>query len=1828
MSYNKRTHLKANIEAIRSVLILDKEQRTSTDAEKRILSGYTGFGGLKCVLNPANSLADTARWAKSELELFPLVAELHQVIREHTSSEKDYKQYFDSIRNSVLTAFYTPPEVVQTLADSINESGIAINRFLDPSAGMGEFSNSFLENAIEKICFEKDLLTGKILSHLLPDDRINIEGFETIESRYNNYFDVVSSNIPFGEMSVFDAAFRKSKDNVVQQSTKTIHNYFFVKGIESLREGGLMAFITSQGVMNSPNNEPIRNWLMHNSNLVSAIRLPNNLFTDYAGTEVGSDLIVLQKNTAKDKPLNMWEELFVTSSLHRETETYNNDYFYNLGRVVQTKATVGTDPYGKPAQVYIHEGGMDAIADYMGQMLKSDLKANLNIDLYNAHLVDIQQKQIPIPVSIKEEAKVEIQKEEKVLEVNVSESHTMSLYDLFGFSQEERTQVKNKRNSKKKDAPKPTTQPSLFSKPASDNNSKPDYPVADARLKEQKEMLKEEEQKKSFELRPFSGDLMEHYKKGSLVEDSGQIGYLKERYRNGADFQPLDLPFDQKAKISRYVEIRDIYHLLYDHEAKHLIEHASLRGNLNLVYDNFVKRYGNLNDKKNLDIIKMDAGGTEILSLERFTPSPLGEGRGEAVKADIFERPVAFNPNEISIAGTPDEALTASLNKYGEINMDYMLSLMEGKDRDELVHDLEGRMYFNPLIQNYEIKDKFIAGNVVEKAEGIGRYLSNHPDDLRSQQSLKALQEATPEPIRFSELDFNFGERWIDMSVYEDYISKLFETDVTIDYYASRDDFQVTAKGSSLIINEKFAVQSESQLFTGMHLLKHALLNTTPNITKTIQVTDKETGEQKKVKVPDGETIQLANSKIDEIRTGFTDWLNEQSPDFQNKLADAYNKKFNCYVRPQYDGSHQTFPDLDLKGLGIPDLYPSQKDCIWMIKTLGGGIADHEVGGGKTLIMCCAAYEMKRLGLVNKPMIIGLKANVHEIAKTFATAYPNARILYPGKEDFTPKKRVKIFNDIKNNNWDAVILTHDQFGKIPQSPEMQQQIFRQELDSVEENLRILEMTTGQSASKRMLRGLEIRKNNLEVKLETLADTIKHRTDDVVDFKMMGIDHLFIDESHQFKNLTFTTRHDRVAGLGNPEGSQRALNMLFAIRTIQERNDKDLGATFLSGTTISNSLTELYLLFKYLRPKELEKQNINSFDAWAAIYAKKSTDYEFSVTNQIVQKERFRYFIKVPELAAFYNEITDYRTAKDIGIDRPQKNEILHNIPPTPQQEVFIEKLMEFARSGDATLLGREPLSQKEEKAKMLIATDYARKMSLDMRMISPHFDDHVDNKASHCAAKIAGYYNKYDSQKGTQFVFSDLGTYKPNEWNPYSEIKRKLVEDHGIPAHEVRFIQEAKTDKARKAMIDAMNAGRIRVLFGSTSMLGTGVNAQQRAVAIHHADTPWRPSDLAQRDGRAIRKGNEVAKLYADNKVDVIIYAVEKSLDSYKFNLLQNKQTFINQLKSNNLGSRTIDEGSLDEGSGMNFSEYVAILSGNTDLLEKAKLEKKINALESEKHTFNKSKSSAIYKYEDNTRTIDGNNELIARMTKDLNAFNEKVQTDKEGNKLNPIRLDNFNSIDPKAIGDKLNKLADDVRTNGEYFRIGELYGFKLLVKTEESQKEGVAFKDNRFFIEGEGGVKYNYNNGHIAHDPLLASKNFLNALEKIPNLIEKYQSENEKLSKDLPVLKNVIDSTFRKEPELKELKVQLDSLNRQINLSLENKEKGEQPDVQQAVDMPKTNVQNDNRTDVRSERAMSIKEIVEANPGRIIIGRPDTGNKQAENKPSNEPKKARGFRM
>ena len=1669
--------------------------------------------------------------------------ELHELLRHYAGSEQRYKDLVQSMRNSTLTAFYTPPAIVRALAETLRDAGVVPRRLLDPSAGAGIFPSSFRETAdgeVEILSFEKDLLTGQVLSALARErEQVVIDGFQTIESAYDSYFDVVTSNIPFGDTRIFDASFRKSDDPVRGQALKAVHNYFFIKGLDTLREGGILAFVTSAGVMDAPGNEPVRRYLMEHARLVSAVRLPNNLFTEYAGTEVASDLVVLQKQSEKRK-LTPDEQRFVNSS-EIGNGIYLNDYHRDFKHAIHTTFSHEKGLYGQSSLVLHYDGGPERIAERLRGILAHDFATRLDTERYTQYLrpLHIPQAQTVPPIARRQNRVAAPQSVPPPEPASVAPTPEVSAPAASLFGSAAAVPIARRPLGQRRRAGRNTdttgmsdlfTQGNLFAQPAEAAEAA-DAPAAIAAPASENK-----------DPRPFTGTMLPHYKEWSLVLFEGQVGRLVGLTRQGCTFHPEELGTLSRYRAERYIPLRDTYQLLYRLEMQNEIEYKGLRRKLNGCYENFTALLGDLNKKENAAFVLNDPGGREVLGLERFV-----EGRKQL--SDILRRPVSFDPNEIKHVDTAAEALAASLNKFGRVEFSYMESLAS-RSRQELIDELGDRIFYNPMVKGYEIRERLAAGNVVAKAEWIEDYLKENPDDDASRRSLALLREAAPKRIEFEELDFNLGERWIPTDIYEGFCEHFFQVPVSVSYSAKMDAFGIENHGYSPLISQKYVVKGDFEVYDGMDLLHHAMLNTLPNINK-----DGGKDEHgKTIRIPDFEARQKADTLITEIRQAFVEWLHAQPDDFKERLTDLYNRKFNCYVRPRYDGSHQQFPGLDLRGLGIDDLYPSQKDAIWMIKQNGGGICDHEVGTGKTLIMCVAAYEMHRLGLARKPMIIGIKANIHEIARTFRTAYPNARLLYPGKEDFTPENRLRIFSDIKNNNWDCIILTHEQFGKIPQSAEVQQQILRQEMDDIDENLASYEKQGGH-VDGWILRGLEKRKENLDAKLHELQETIDAQKDDTVDFQQMGIDHLFVDESHNFKNLMFNTRHSRVSGLGNTDGSKKAMNLLYAIRTIQQRTGRDLGATFLSGTTIANSLTELYLLFKYLRPKELERQDIPCFDAWAAVFAQKTSEFEFSVTNEVISKERFRYFIKVPELAMFYNEITDYRTAADVGIDRPELDEELCQIPMTDDQQAFLDKLVLFAKTGDPEHIGRADLSDGEVKALMLLVTMYSNKLSLDMRLISPAYADSPGNKASRSAANIAEYYRRYEDQKGTQMVFCDLSTYKPGIWNVYSEIKRKLVEDHGIPAQEIRFVQEAASDKVRQAMFDAMNEGKIRVLFGSTQKLGTGVNAQKRIVCMHHLDIPWRPMDLEQRNGRGARKGNIVAKEYAGNKVKAYVYAVLRTLDAYKLNLLHNKQQFIDQLKRNRLGARRLDEGAISEDSGMNFAEWMAVVSGNTDLLQKAKLEGRIAALESEQTIFMRTRHEAQSQLQRYTAEIGRRDAMLERLKRDWDYINEVAPPDAKGKRANPLRIDGVESTDIVAHGKRLVEIDRTVNTGDDYQKIGTLFDFRILVRTERMQKDGLALTVNKFMVEGLDGIKYTFNNGHLAAEPKTAATNFIRALDTIPSLMATYEKEKKQFTRDIPTFEQQIAAVWPKEEELKRLKAEAESLTRKIQLDIAQKQ-------------------------------------------------------------------------
>lgn len=1239
-------------------------------------------------------------------------------------------------------------------------------------------------------------------------------------------------------------------------------------------------------------------------------------------------------------------------------------------------------------------------------------------------------------------------------------------------------------------------------------------------------------------------------KEGAMVLFEGQVGIIRYRkselYQETAtDFVPVDEGKVNTERANDYFSIRKAYFELAIKEQEEQTEQPHLRERLNACYDAFVAKWGFFHSNDNKEFIMLDSLGVEVFTIEM-------QVKGDIFKSDIMREPVAFKKIDTTVQLTPGEALASCLNFYGCVDMDYLMQTT-GKDEDEVIDDLKGEIFYNPATGEWEHKGKFIAGNVIAKSKETGSYLPDLTGKEKdwTETAVKALEEAIPEAIPYEELDINMGERWIDTKLYADFATELFGTETDVMYFDVNDTYLVRLQGYSPVVYNTYSVKN----YNGEDLFVHALQDTVPEITKEIE----RNGEA--VRVPDEEAIQEAATKIQEIRNRFNQWLDCQPIEVRDELVRVYNERFNCYVRPHYDGSAQTFPQLSFENFPYDSLYPSQKDAIWMIKQNGGGICWHEVGTGKTMIMCVSAYEMKRLGLVQKPLIIGLKANVHEIADTFRKAYPSAKVLYPGKEDFTPANRKEVFSKIKNNNWDCIILTHDQFAKIPQSEQTMIDIFTEELADVERNLEVLEQSTMRYRSGKMQDGLEKRKQNLAAKLKELKMKINERKDDAVDFHSMGIDHIFVDECHIFKNLIFQTRHTRVAGIGNTKGSQRAMNLLFAIRDIQHRTGRDLGATFLSGTVVVNALTELYVMFKYLRPRELQRQQISCFDAWAAIFTQKTADYELNVTGAIKRKERFRTYIKVPELAMFLREITDYRTADMINLDVPDKNVRFLSHAPTIQQEEMIGRLVSFAHSGQWEDLGLDtPEPDNLDKAKMLVATNVARKMALDMRLLGDKFSDDAENKASICARTIYEYYMRSNENRGTQFVFSDLGTYKPNEWNVYTDIKEKLV-NLGIPTDEVQFIQCATTERARKRLFEDMNNGKVRVLFGSTTMLGTGVNAQQRAVAVHHLEIPWRPADMEQRNGRAVRKGNTV-KLWGGNVVDVVIYGTEKTLDAYKFNLLKNKQMFINQINNGTIAVRRIDEGGMDEDNGMNFAEFVAILSGNTDLLNKAKLDNKIMQLEKEQTIFKKERIRAERKITAGQEDMAKTQRTKAGFIKDWEYFNSY-----EGTKV--TQLLNLPQATAEETGRELHRIAKTYRS-GAYGTIGTFTGLNLLVRSEYSING--TFDRNTFFVEGTSGLKYRC--GLTGALPLgfVESAQYPQAtLNKLPSLIEKQQKTVERIESEIPILQDIVGRQWSKADELVKLKLECKELQRKIDESLKDAERSLTPSETTAAEYEPT---------------------------------------------------------
>ncbi|SFB79720.1 Helicase conserved C-terminal domain-containing protein [Flagellimonas taeanensis] len=1806
MGYNAKQKLADNIAAIR--LALGERSKPFDEKELALLRNYSGFGGIKALLYP---YADKEEWerlgaAKADLRLYPLVMELHELLERHPKVNS-YRQAIDSLKNSVLTAFYTPQVVPETLYKALIGQGITPQRIYEPSAGAGIFLTEAIKAfpGLEHItAVEKDYLTGKVLDAIATSwkisSEVHISGFEETLPEENKRYDLIVSNIPFGNFHVYDESI-PDKD-----LTGKIHNYFFAKGLEKISDGGLMAYITTDVFLNNPSNRPAREYLFERADFISLSVMPDNLMQDTGNTLAPNHLLIVQKNTGK-KGLSEEETLLLeTMALTNAFGDYAlNTYVHHHPEIIfGSRISEGKNQYGQANQSVLQERNINEIASPLLLNISQDVQLRLDRNMFRRGqemaMADpsVLPKQkltyLPMPGNRHQESSLQFSLFDSDAEISRGMDYMTVKDDAVVHAKSARIMG----TLHTTDLP---DHESVVFLTARENNSQRFVYTIRTNVQELEDTpnwlmateLASEISRLSLELEKFShtylfeGDAnlrqslgldgnitytapRPFYREGTLVVHEGVVGTLHQidGVREEAHFLP-SVQQDHVTFFAAYTNLRDAFLTLSNSDVEIQEEGVKEveRQSLNLLYEQFAGQFGRLNHDANRVLIERDVpfGLTMVSSLERRSPE-----KGY-VKADILETSLQPEPSVYRTDNTMD-ALVRSLNDKGQVDLEF-ISTATGRTELEVVMALEGHIHRNPETRSWETSDQYLSGNVVEKLKVARRYVNEHPEDTQIIQSMKALEKVQPDRIAFDLLDFNLGERWIPESFYQRYASELFDQETRVLYFPSLDTFKVHTPQRNLQTNTQYAVTPKSgRTMYGYALLEHALENTTPFFSYEIEGAD-----GKKTRIVDNEAIQLAHQKIEDMRSGFIDWLQGLPEAEKSELETRYNELYNCYVLREYDGSHLTFPGLDKAALGIEDLYTSQKNAVWRNVQNRGALIDHEVGLGKTLTMIVGAQEMKRLGIVRKPAILALKSNIRQIAETYQNAYPKARILFPTEDDFTPDQRLRLFHEIKNNNWDCILMTHDQFFKIPQSLEIQREILEEELSCLELDLETLRDEGGQ-LTKRMLKGLEIRKNNLSNNLKSVMDSISVQKDKGVHFGNMGIDHLFIDESHHFKNLTFTTRHNNVAGLGNPEGSQKALNMLMAIRILQERFQSDLCSTFLSGTPITNSLTEMFLIFKYLRPREMERLQIQNFDAWAAVFARKTTDFEFSVTNEIISKERFRHFIKVPELAMFYNEITDYKTARHIGLDKPETEEVLVNLPPTPDQEEFIGNLIAFAKTGDGRLIGRGPLSPKEDKARMLIATNYAKKMASDMRLIdSENYGDHSGNKINSCADIVAEIYRETMEYRGTQLVFSDIGTPKSGQFNIYDALKKKLVTDHGIPSEEISFIHDW-SDKRKPELFQKMNSGQIRVLIGSTQKAGTGNNVQERVVAMHDLDIPWKPSELEQRHGRGGRQGNWVAKKYHDNKVRAYIYGVEQSLDNYKFNLLKNKQTFISQMKNCEMQTRTIDEGAMDEQSGMNFSEYIAVLSGDTTLLEKSKLERKVNVTEGLRVAHFREVSRSKRKWEEVLVEKESTQRLLEKISADRKFLEKQLRYDKGGKKINPILLHGTREKDPEILGNHLIDIFQKWKPNSEgtdHQQIGSLYGFGLHIRREHEPYEEKGqlkyrFRHRLYAQRGPEGIRYTYNNGIPNTDsPKRAARYFLQALGRMEPLEKKYEKRLQPLEKQGAALEALTNKPFTKETELRKMKDELASLERKIAVNIQAKQLLEQTQQEQHTPVP-----------------------------------------------------------
>ncbi|WP_447581691.1 SNF2-related protein [Anaerotignum faecicola] len=1600
-----KAKFQANIEAIKLLKYLEETTGQATPEQQEVLSRYVGWGGLSNAFAP-----EKPEWASEYAQLKELLT----------------PEEYAAARSSTLNAHYTSPTVIQAIYEAVGRMGFETGNILEPSMGVGNFFGMLPEEMRNSRLYgvELDPVSGRIAKQLYPEAHIEIGGYE--KTQYSDgFFDLAVGNVPFGDYKLNDASY--NRHNFL------IHDYFFAKTIDKVRAGGIIAFITSNGISGGTldkKDSRIRNYMAQRCELLGAIRLPNNAFLANAGTEMNTDIIFLQKREIPRMQGEMMPDWVETDNLLSQfhtnkegTERHNfvnvNRYFKEHPEMVLGRLEITPGPFG-PRLECLPDGG-------------KSLKQQLQEAVSHIHGT-YQEAELP--------------------ELGEGEAIDTSI-------------------------------------PADPDVKNYSYAIVD-----------------------------------------GQV-----YYRENSRMVRPDLNATAEARVKGLVGLRDCVQELIDLQMDAAVPDSTIRekqAELNQLYDSFSAKYGLINDRANRLAYADDSSYYLLCALEVIDE----DGKLER-KADMFTKRTIKPHQAVAAVDTASEALAVSISEKACVDMGYM-SQLTGKTKEELAGELQGVIFRVPgqLEQDgtphYVTADEYLSGNVRRKLRQAQRAAQQDPSFAVN---VEALTAAQPKDLDASEIEVRLGATWIDKEYIQQFMYETFNTpfylqrSIEVNYSSFTAEWQIKGK-SSVSYNDVAAYTTYGTSRANAYKILEDSLNL-----RDVRIYDTiEDADGKERRVLNAKETTLAAQKQQAIREAFKDWI-WRDPERRQTLVRQYNEEMNSTRPREYDGSHITFGGMN----PAITLREHQKSAIAHVLYGGNTLLAHEVGAGKTFEMVAAAMEAKRLGLCQKSLFVVPNHLTEQWASEFLRLYPSANILVTTKKDFETHNRKKFCARIATGDYDAIIMGHSQFERIPISRERQERLLYEQIDEITEGIAEVQASGGERFT---VKQLERTRKSLEARLEKLQ--AEGRKDDVVTFEQLGVDRLFVDEAHNYKNLFLYTKMRNVAGLSTSD-AQKSSDMFAKCRYMDEITG-NRGVIFATGTPVSNSMTELYTMQRYLQYERLQELNMTHFDCWASRFGETVTALELAPEGTGYRaRTRFSKFFNLPELMNLFKEVADIKTADQLNLPTPEVE--YHNIvaQPTGHQKEMVKALSERASKVHS---GSVDPSQDN----MLKITSDGRKLGLDQRIVNQLLPDEPGTKVNQCVDNIMQIWRDGEADKLTQLVFCDISTPQAKapaskaaktldnpllhalegavplpEQEPaftvYDDIRQKLIAQ-GMPADQIAFIHEANTEVRKKELFSKVRTGQVRVLMGSTAKMGAGTNVQDRLVALHDLDCPWRPGDLAQRKGRIERQGNQ------NPLVHVYRYVTEGTFDAYLWQTVENKQKFISQIMTSKSPVRSCDD--VDE-TALSFAEIKALCAGDPRIKERMDLDVEVSRLKLMKADH----QSKQYRLED---------QLLKYFPEEIEkhkGFIKGFESDLEVLAAHPHPEDGFAGMeirgdlltDKENAGAALLDACKEVKTS-DPVQIGSYRGYAMSVEFSAWKQEYTLLLKGQMTHRATLGT-----------DPRGNLTRIDNALAQMPQRLEAAKAQLDNLYQQQAAAKEEVGKPFLYEEELKSKNARLVELDTLLNI-------------------------------------------------------------------------------